>query len=604
MEKFINQNGSKVTPGQRIAALRQEKKISLCNGSACGEGAFTSGCRYGQGHIDSFCQVYEAMAIRMQPGQSLSWQTASPDYADSYIDPTAENGAVIVFEYAMGNGAAYPQANGYFELAIDGEPTVAFSMKKSSCMFENDRGVRLYLEVKRKKAAQSPGDQFSLDELVQNESVYVNGCAYLYLPQSEVKGRTGLTLSVTAQNREEGSQRWFRVGFNYFILAGDLYEGLDRVLHGMPRAALDGQPIYFGDIHVHTAQSGFLNGDGCGVGSVESNLRYARDVARLDFCAITDHDWQLDAADWKLLRDTNDRFYQPGRFATLQAYEWTSSNYGHRNVYFRGSEEIPARLKPFDYQAEPYEALKYGVSSPNDPNPQDLWNWLEQNRLEAITIPHHPNSEQFLMDLFKFYNEKYDRCVEVYSSWGCMFDVNHPLNMCSERMDGYGYDRYAGRLHFGFVASSDGHDGNAGDANVAHDKHHLAHYAGSGHVAVLAKELTRQAVYDALKARHCYAVTGEPVRMSFTLGEAVMGDCIAPSTGERAAAVHVAGTFPLARLTLYKNAEIYREIPTDGRQEITWQGALDCAEAASYWVEAVQTDGEYAWSSPITIREQ
>mgnify|MGYP002583888388 CR=1 FL=1 len=601
---FINENGSRRTPAQLIAALRREEQLSLCNGSACSEGAAGNGHRCGWGHIDSFCQVYEALCITMAPGQRLSWRTAAPGCAEALIDPSAKNGAVIVFEYAMGNGAAYPQPNGYFELSVDGAPQLRFSMKKSSWLFENEKGVRLYLEVKRKKAAPAPGGQFTLDEFIQNESVYVNGRAYLYLPQSELRGRTGLTLSVAAQGSEEGCRRWFRVGFNYFVLAGDLYGGLDAVLNGRPRPVLGGRSIYFGDIHVHTAQSGFLNGDGCGTGTVEANLAYARDVAGLDFCAITDHDWQLDAADWQLLRATNEQFNQNGRFVALNAYEWTSANYGHRNVYFRSGCEIPPALKPFDYQAEPYEALKYGVSTPHDPTPQDLWDWLEENRFEAITIPHHPNSEQFLMDFSRFYNERYDRCVEIYSSWGCMFAADHPLNLCSERVEEYGYQRYAGRFHFGFVASSDGHDGNAGDANLTHDKHHLAHYAGSGHVAVLADELTREAVYDALKARHCYAVTGEPMLLRFTLGGAIMGDRLAVQKGELPVEVEVQGTFPLTRLTLYKNGQPWRSLPTGGGERALYRGELPGAEPAVYWVEALQADGEYAWSSPITVTAQ
>ncbi len=597
---LINENGSRHTPAQFIAALRSGEGLSLCNGSACSEGSVSSGRRCGWGHIDSFCQVYEALYITMAPGQRLSWRTAAPDCGESLIDPSAENGAVIVFEYAMGNGAAYPQPNGYFELSVDGVPQIRFSLKKSSWLFENEKGVRLYLEVKRKKAAQEPGGQFTLDEFIQNESVYVNGRAYLYLPQSEVRGRTGLTLSVAAGGSEDGCRRWFRVGFNYFILAGDLRDGLDAAVNGRPRPALGGQNIYFGDIHVHTAQSGFLNGDGCGTGTVESNLRYARDVAGLDFCAVTDHDWQLDAADWRLLRTVNDRFNQDGRFVALNAYEWTSANYGHRNVYFRDGAEIPAALKPFDYQAEPYEALKYGVSTPGDPTPQDLWDWLAENGLEAITIPHHPNSEQFLMDFFKFYSERYDRCVEVYSSWGCMFAADHPLNLCSERVEEYGFQKYVGRLHFGFVASSDGHDGNAGDANLTHDKHHLAHYAGSGRVAVLAEALTREAVYDALKARHCYAVTGEPILMRFTVGGAMMGDRLPASAAGLAVDIEVAGTFPLTRLTLFKNSLPWRELSTGGERAV-YHGELPGAEPAVYWVEALQADGEYAWSSPITI---
>ncbi len=598
---FINPDGSRHTPSQFCEDVRQEKQISLSNGAACSESILCSGFRYTQGHIDSFCQVYEAAGITMSPGQKISWRTESPDFEPSRIDPTAVNGAILVFEYAMGNGAPYPQPNGFFELSVDGEPLISFSMKKSNCLFEGKNGTRLYLEVHRKKAALHFGELFTLDEFVQNESLYVNGFAYLYLPQEIVAGRTSLTLSVDAHNQEAHSRRWFRVGFNYFTLAGDLSTGIEAVLATVRQRTIDGQTVYFGDIHVHTAQSEFLNGDGCGVGSVASNLTYARDVARLDFCAVTDHDWQLDARDWKTLRDTNDAFNENGRFVALNAFEWTSANYGHRNVYFRNGTEIPAALKPFDYQKEPYAPIKYGVSSPDDPTPEALWDWLENNRLEAITIPHHPNAEQFVMDFEKFYNEKFDRCVEVYSSWGCMFRTDHPLNLCSERIPGYAYSRYASSFHFGFVASSDGHDGNAGDANVTHDKHHLAHYAGSGHVAVFAENLSREAVYDALAARQCYAVTGELILLQFRIGTHSMGEVIASRSDSMPLFVHAVGTFPICQINLYQNGVLCQTLPVNGGEDVEYSGTLCPDACASYFVEVVQEDGECAWSSPISF---
>ena len=75
-----------------------------------------------------------------------------------------------------------------------------------------------------------------------------------------------------------------------------------------------------------------------------------------------------------------DRHYEPGQFTTFAAYEWTSAvDRGnlHRNVIFRGTDELPA---PF--------------SASDSPNPEDLWNYLDANRdagIDAIAIPHNMN---------------------------------------------------------------------------------------------------------------------------------------------------------------------------------------------------------------------
>ena len=553
-------NGKRVTPQETAAALLKNEGVGLISGAPVSGASNVTGYSYPDGHVDSFGQIFSAAAIRMTDGQSIDWEVpVGPQYA------AAPGGLVLVFEYAMGNGAAFPQPNGYFELSAN-DRRICFSMKKHNSLFSAD-GIRLYFELKRTRFAHSFGESFSLDSFAENESAYVNGTAYLFLPHDVVAGQSVIRLSVSAHPQNgEISRRWFRVGFGLWWLMGVLENGVNCVLHGVPRPAFCGQNFYFGDIHVHTAQTGVLNGDGCGVGSVASNLKYARDVSLLDFCAISDHDWQLDAADWKLLRDTNDQFNEDGRFVALHAYEWTSPTYGHRNVYFRNGSEIPDDLKPFNCQAEPFKFVKYGQVTDHDPNPEALWDWLEHHELTAMTIPHHPNSEQFVMDLDRYYNETYDRCIEVYSSWGTVFEDDHPLNLCSERIPGYGYARYSGKKHFGFVASSDGHDGNAGDANVARYKRHLAHYAGSGRVAVFCDGLSRGEIFDAIHARHCYAVTGEPILLYFSIGSAMMGDLLC-TPGKQTFYIAAEATLPVTHVKLYCNGKIIDSAPVDGSKK-------------------------------------
>jgi len=78
-------------------------------------------------------------------------------------------------------------------------------------------------------------------------------------------------------------------------------------------------------------------------------------------------------------------YYQPGKFTTFVAYEWTSMPSGqnlHRNVIFRG-DKAPA---PFTAQ--------------DSTDPQDLWTWLSKIRAqgyEALAIPHNGNASNGLM---------------------------------------------------------------------------------------------------------------------------------------------------------------------------------------------------------------
>jgi hypothetical protein len=89
---------------------------------------------------------------------------------------------------------------------------------------------------------------------------------------------------------------------------------------------------------------------------------------------------------WEVeVKAANDN-YQPGKFTTFIAYEWTSMLRGkynlHRNVIFLS-----------DHAPEPFTSF-------NSVRPEDLWTYLEKVRaqgIDAIAIPHNGNASSGLM---------------------------------------------------------------------------------------------------------------------------------------------------------------------------------------------------------------
>ncbi|MCP5060473.1 MAG: DUF3604 domain-containing protein [bacterium] len=85
---------------------------------------------------------------------------------------------------------------------------------------------------------------------------------------------------------------------------------------------------------------------------------------------------------WQDSVDAAESFNRPGRFTTFVAYEYTSSTDDrgnlHRNVIFKGTDELPA--VPF--------------SRFHSQNPEGLWDWMDGLRaegIESLAIPHNSN---------------------------------------------------------------------------------------------------------------------------------------------------------------------------------------------------------------------
>ncbi len=585
-------------PKDVIAQALAEEGVSLAVGLS--RMLEHTGHAYAGPEIFSFMELMNAYAITMSATEGMTWITG--EFAGD-----APNGVLLVNEFAMGNGAAYPQPNGQFDLYAGGRKLLSFNLKKSSHLYEQN-GVCGYFEVKKRRFT-AYGDCFTLDEYIRDECTFVNGLMYLHIPKSVLDrlprtlfgGKNALEMRLVPVNVDMASRRWFRLGFSpMFTLMADVYGGINAVLGGTKPRMIGERPVFFGDIHVHSWDTTYLPETGCGRKSVADNIAYARDVAGCDFVAVTDHDWQMNAADWAKLRRETEEADEAGRFVTLHAFEWTSSNFGHRNVYFRNNPNVPDEQAAFDYRRVRVPVKYGGGSHDDDPTPKELFAWLKENGYEAITIPHHPDAYQFPMDFHCFFDENYDRAVEVYSNWGSMMDAGHPVNMNVERLRELGIRHYTGSgLHFGFVASSDSHDGNAGDSNVSQYKKQFSHYSGSGRVAVPADALTRENIWQGLYSRHCYAVTGEPILLSFHINGAVMGDIIREKCDRLAVQIEAVGTDRLTRVALYKNGRVFKEFTGIPGLEFKTKIVDEETEPAWYWVEVDQADAEMAWSSPI-----
>ena len=340
--------------------------------------------------------------------------------------------------------------------------------------------------------------------------------------------------------------------------------------------------IFWGDLHNHCAIS-------YGYGSLRRAFRLARQ--HLDFCSVTGHaswpDMPTDRErygriidfhregferlrrDWETVLETVRRHDDPGAFVTLPSYEWHSNAYGDHNVYALGDElDIVER--------DGLEDLDRALAG-----------------TETMIVPHHIGYGKGFRGIdWDHFDEHRSPVVEIFSGHGGserdggpypMYHTMGPRTHLGTALHGLALGK-----RFGFIAGTDHHGGYPG------------HY-GDGRTAVFAPELTRPALWQALKARRCYAVTGDRIELSLEVSQGLIGEEII-ALGQREVRVGVRGSDALDRVEVVKNGrplqrafghppEATLEDPIRAKVRLEW-GWGDRGETVRWDGELSLSDGE------------
>jgi hypothetical protein len=439
--------------------------------------------------------------------------------------------------------------------------------------------------------AAAPYCSMTISSIITDESAAAFGPALLTVPRSWVPVGTPAVIRVEARG-ESPSKRWFQLGSGPDPMLTDVYRVVELLAaRGVTR--FGGTNIYFGDIHTHSGQVlEETANNGCGRGTRRSNYEYAFGPGGLDFYALSEHEWQLDPERIGEFFGLADEYERPSRFACIPGYEYTNLNYGHRNIYFRETSGTVFN------STQPWGPLTFDPAKSS--TPEQLWHALEAAGTEFISVPHHPASASHPFN-WNTFNGRHDRLVEVYSCWGSSeYYGDTPRGSFDWYPSLYAREALGRGRRFGLIASSDGHDGHPGDSR--HGNHHL----GSGRAAVVASELSRDAIFCALRDRRCYATTGAPIALSFSVDAEDMGTEIAAADPRKRPELEIRcrGAAGIDHVRIVKNG---RTVVTDfahGERDYSLRwidpdppgGSVAC-----YYVRVVQVDRESAWSSPIWV---
>jgi hypothetical protein len=271
---------------------------------------------------------------------------------------------------------------------------------------------------------------------------------------------------------------------------------------------------------------------------------------------------------WQTHKDLANKHYEPGKFTTFIAFEWTSIPVNqnlHRNVFFRDDKGPEATFSAFDSD-----------------RPEDLWTYIQTQRdagLQVFAIPHNANLSNGLMfaprnsqglpvdaayakrrasmepateiiqtkgqsdthpalspnDEFAGFEKQYSHLI------GTNPPVLSRINYGYVRealINGVGFQEFLGEnpFKYGIVAGADAHTGfsdneefNYTGVHGAVDATTEARMSGAGQTAgesatyfgtpgataVWAPENTREAIFDGIVNKESYGTSGPLIRLRF-----------------------------------------------------------------------------------------
>jgi hypothetical protein len=242
---------------------------------------------------------------------------------------------------------------------------------------------------------------------------------------------------------------------------------------------------YFGDLHVHSD-------DTVGTNNTVYNLTYGRDIAGLDILGYTANDFQITEQRWNDAVELINGLNVDGEFVCYPGTEWCGNSCagGDHNVVFLGDSKPQF---PFDKNGNTARSFEWNEDMDGDTIQPGAWP-LEELWATYIDDPEghllmpHVGGRRCILD---WHHPMLERLVEIQSAWG-----HFPWLYADAMSRGY---------KLGASANGDEHRGRCGGGVPG-----TAVFGTKGGVTgIIASQLDRKTIGEAVRARHTWATTGE-----------------------------------------------------------------------------------------------
>ena len=324
---------------------------------------------------------------------------------------------------------------------------------------------------------------------------------------------------------------------------------------------------FWGDLHGQSEET-------IGTNSAREFYEFARNCAFLDICVHQGNDFQITTPFWEHLNELSAEFTENDRFITFPGWEWSGNTGlgGDRNVLLmeegrtihRSSHALVNDLTDIDSDAN---------------SAADLFEVLKDE--DCVVFAHIGGR---YADIKMAHDQRIERSIEIHSAWGT-FEW-----LMEDALD-QGY-------RVGIVSNSDGHKGRPGASHPGATK--FGAYGGL--TCILATELTRAGIMEAMRKRHHYGTTGNRViletfaifdreselyfdnpdtggKFATNTKSAMMGDIIKTAATHINFQINVNSSSPIERIEIRNGTETietfrpYSESELGRRVRVLWEGS-------------------------------
>jgi len=369
--------------------------------------------------------------------------------------------------------------------------------------------------------------------------------------------------------------------------------------------------LYWGYIHGHSLKS-----DG-----IREPEEYFENLinAGLDFGTVTEHDhlWETSDEDFEEIKQTVKEYHKNREFLSIFGYEWGSWYSGYGDICIYNYDDI---IPVFRSDLNKYNSTRKLIKN------------LKPYEDKVLMISHHTALRPGYRN-WKYFDNALEKLVEIYSTWGNQEYPSIKGNPLPPRYKFFGYGKYARKrgavlekrdsfvsdalergFKLGFVAGGDDHFGIYPSGSIDPDNGIYP----PGIMAVWAKNLTKESLWDALNNRKCYGTTGVRVIIEFFVNNYFMGDIIDIEknphlNSERIINLSLYSPIPIKKIEIIRNNSIidfktlnheettYEYIDSDLFNDVALKHIQKNEIFIFYYIRVFLSNNNMAWSSPIWL---